>query len=211
MAYLNGQKILLKSNVTTVNFPIDQTYNPESENAQSGKAVAQALKTVDVGRKSVEYELINTITVAPATDGSLPQYIHFTEDSEGKPFELDNFYVNIKAGFIDGSTATLYVKANNNDILLNVPVGFTSEALRRTCVRFRKLYDGFIECSVNSSCADVGDKYWNSQMNMVRHVFISPPDTKPFETITKVSLYTLLGNNKTWLEGSCFELWGIRK
>ena len=46
MAYLNGQKVLLRTNVNTVTLPIDQSYNPESENAQSGKAVAQALTTV---------------------------------------------------------------------------------------------------------------------------------------------------------------------
>lgn len=44
MAYLNGQKILMGANVTITNLPIDQTYSPTSENAQSGKAVAEAVK-----------------------------------------------------------------------------------------------------------------------------------------------------------------------
>ena len=60
MAYLNGQKILLGSNVTIANLPIDQDYNPESENAQSGIAVAQAVS----GKADKEkWELIETVSV----------------------------------------------------------------------------------------------------------------------------------------------------
>ncbi len=61
MAYLNGKKILMKTNVTTAVLPIDQTFNPESENAQSGKAVAQAV--ADFVGNAEQLKLIKTITL----------------------------------------------------------------------------------------------------------------------------------------------------
>ena len=39
------------------------------------------------------YEKIATITVAPAADGSLPQHVIFSADSEGNPFELTDFII----------------------------------------------------------------------------------------------------------------------
>lgn len=42
MAYINGKEIL-NVNATIVPIKVDQTYNPESENAQSGIAVAEAI------------------------------------------------------------------------------------------------------------------------------------------------------------------------
>ena len=48
------------------NRDIDQEYSPESENAQSGKAVAQAIANKKM------YEKIIALTVTPDIDGSLP-------------------------------------------------------------------------------------------------------------------------------------------
>ena len=44
----------------------DQSYNPESSNAQSGKAVAEALATIDVGGGDGKYELIESTTLEEA-------------------------------------------------------------------------------------------------------------------------------------------------
>lgn len=49
---INGQSLLGDGNIdieTDSATIIDQTYNPESENAQSGKAVAEAIANIDVG------------------------------------------------------------------------------------------------------------------------------------------------------------------
>lgn len=56
MAYINGQEVLFSAQFSGIT-NIDQTYNPESENAQSGKAVAEALKTVG------QWQLIEEITL----------------------------------------------------------------------------------------------------------------------------------------------------
>ncbi len=86
MAYLNGQKILLGSNVITGNLPIDQTYSPESENAQSGKAVAQALNTVGGAEQS--YELIEKITTTEEVKS-----INFSKEPDGTPYNFKKLYV----------------------------------------------------------------------------------------------------------------------
>lgn len=45
MAYINDKEILFSPQIVSGGSPVvvDQTYNPESENAQSGKAVAEAI------------------------------------------------------------------------------------------------------------------------------------------------------------------------
>ena len=51
MAYINGKEVLFSSTMVTtegLSVEVDQTFNPNSENAQSGKAVAEALATVKV-------------------------------------------------------------------------------------------------------------------------------------------------------------------
>ena len=76
MAYLNGNKILMGANVALANLPIDQTYKPESENAQSGKAVAQAVANLGGGktwrliRDDTLTEQINQYKVKNDTDGN---------------------------------------------------------------------------------------------------------------------------------------------
>ena len=62
MAYLNDKKILMGAKVTINNLPVDQDYNPESEKAQSGKAVAQALLGVSGGSGGT-WETIANITI----------------------------------------------------------------------------------------------------------------------------------------------------
>ena len=43
------------------NIDVDQTYNPESENAQSGKAVAEAIANIEIsGGGSIDPEILNT-------------------------------------------------------------------------------------------------------------------------------------------------------
>ena len=210
MSYLNGKKVLLGANVTTINIPVDQTYNPESENAQSGKAVAEALRTVTVG--GVEYELINTITVTPDTDGSLPRYVTFTLDKDGTPFELESFYVNIKAGFTDGGSSTLYMSVNGTNVLGNVSVQFKNTELRKTSVHYRQSADGYIDIDLPAgSTTPTEATCWSGQLHVKYGVTIPPQDTKNLKTVTKVTLFTLVGANKTWIDGSKFELWGVRK
>ena len=193
----------IESIVNMAKPPIDQTFNADSENAQSGKAVAEVIKEVT---KVPEYELINTITVTPDTDGSLPQYVYITEDSEGNPFELTDFYIKAYAGFTDGNKSTYYVQVNDNNIMMNAPI--FNDTLRGSITTFRHLPDGFIQVTATD---DVAQKTWDANSFVSRDLMVIPDVAKKFYPATKITLYTLLGTNKTWLEGSKFELWGVRK
>lgn len=62
MVYLDGKKVSMGSKVTIANLPVDQEYNPESEKAQSGKAVAQAISTVSGDNGGTWEKLVDCIT-----------------------------------------------------------------------------------------------------------------------------------------------------
>ena len=80
----------------------DQTYNPESSNAQSGKAVAEALENIDVSGIDISNKMDkfgnvipggNTTTVEVSTDGK-----DFTLDGGVNTLTLNAMRVNINNG-----------------------------------------------------------------------------------------------------------------
>lgn len=77
---------------------IDQTYSPDSENAQSGKAVAEA-----VGGKAdkEEWEQITEITLAEDA------VVSITTDKDGNSFALKKIYIRFNTPAVEGdSTST---------------------------------------------------------------------------------------------------------
>lgn len=103
MAYLNGKKILMGANVAIANLPIDQTYSPESENAQSGKAVAQAVANFGGGETFVTIanitleEAVNTITIDENAFPDIAKVKDFYIDFEiAKPETVQNGNLYIK-------------------------------------------------------------------------------------------------------------------
>lgn len=186
------------------NLAPDQTYDPESENAQSGIAVAEAIAKINTIK---EYEKINTITVSADENGNLPKWVEFSKDSNENPFELDSFYVITKAGFTDGTSSTYYVKVNGNYLTQNIP-NIYNNSLRGSVTAFRHQTDEFIEFSVSAPLNDTWG--YNPNGYLSRQLLVTP-DKAEFYPVKKIALGTLTGTNKTWLEGSKFELWGVRK
>ena len=203
MAYLNGQKILLGSNVVTAKLPIDQNYSPESENAQSGKAVAQAISTIS-GDKA--FEKIATITVAPDTDGTLPTKIIFSADDNGLPFELTDLYCNIKAGITNGATSRIQVKANNGFLISNCNPQF-STSLRYWYFRFDsfgKHNGGIFSAPTGTMGSTFPSSNTSNGINLV-----SPINQICFNRIPKVEI-NIITSGGQWIADSTFELWGVR-
>ncbi|MBQ9977167.1 MAG: hypothetical protein IJP21_01070 [Clostridia bacterium] len=81
MVYLNGEKVSMGSKVTIATLPVDQEYNPESEKAQSGKAVAQALTAV-----GGTWERIVDITTTEEATGIVATAKEFPNISKSKEF-----------------------------------------------------------------------------------------------------------------------------
>ena len=123
MAYINDEQVLFSPNVTLVEGEVDQTYNPESENAQSGKAVAEAVKSKKVvfGNKAtltlednttyIADTPINTLTIVyPETDFICS--VDFTVASEGNVAITlpTSQYIGTMPTFENGTTWELNIK-----------------------------------------------------------------------------------------------------
>lgn len=180
----------------------------EEQKAQARDNIGAA--NADDILKSKVYEHIATITVAPDADGSLPQHVIFTADSEGNSFELTDFFIRAHAGFVSGAQSTLYIDVNKDPAIANGVIGSISTICRYFNIFFRQEAGGMMRAEHTSSTPS--DMYYNAQGTIDCSRLIPPmhPYCKP--PITKIDLYTLLpaGGEKAWVEGSTFELWGVR-
>jgi hypothetical protein len=89
------------------NLAPDQTYNPESQNAQSGKAVAEAIASVDG-----TYELIETITLTE----DVTSITRNTEpNGNAYRFKDVHIYFNWTNGSTKGKSVTLEVHCGNKN------------------------------------------------------------------------------------------------
>ena len=63
--------------------------------------------------------------------------------------------------------------------------------------------------------SSISGKDFSNPQTTIGRTIMYPPN--PYSTdivemsINKIGLYTLIGDYKTWVEGSTFELWGVRK
>ncbi len=154
------------------------------------------------------YEKIATIAVTPAADGSLPKHVIFSVDENGKPFQLTDFMVKAYAGFAGGSKSTLYMNVNGNGVIANGTVGSISSSCRSFNIFFRQEAGGFKRVEYTSSM--IADSHYNSQASIETSRLIPPMSTAAALPVTNVDLYPELGDAQAWVEGSTFELWGVR-
>lgn len=154
------------------------------------------------------YEKIATITVTPSEDGSLPKHVIFSSDSSGESFALTDFMIKAYAGFADGSKSSLYMSVNGNGVIANGGIGSISSSCRGFNIFFRQEENGFKRVEYTSSV--LADGYYNAQTFIENSRLIPPISTMAVSPVTNVDLYTETGDTKAWVEGSTFELWGIR-
>ena len=161
-----------------------------------------------IGESEKVYEHIATITVVPDTDGALPQHVIFTTDSNGNTFELTDFMIHAHAGFVDGAQSTLYMNVNNAGAIVNGAVGSISSSPRSFNIFFRSEDGGFKRVEYTSSMAS--NAVFNAQAAIEQSRLIPPMFAIAELPITKIDIFTSTGTNKQWVEGSTFELWGVR-
>lgn len=157
---------------------------------------------------SKTYEKIATVTVAPDADGNLPKHVIFSLDEEGKAFALTDFMIKAYAGFVDGNKSTLYMNVNGSGVIANGAVGSISAVCRYFNIFFRQESNGFKRVEYTNSM--MIDSYYNSQASIDNSRLIPPMSTVMTLPVTSVDLYTELGDTKAWVNGSTFELWGVR-
>jgi len=158
--------------------------------------------------KQKVYEKIATITVEADKDNPLPKYVIFMADSNGKAFYLTEFMIKAYAGFVDGNKSTLYMTVNGNSVIANGAIGSISSSLRSFNVFFRQEKNGYRRVEYTSSM--MSDGYYNPQASIESSRLIPPISAVAALPVTNIALYTELGDTKAWVEGSTFELWGVR-
>jgi hypothetical protein len=183
----------------------------EQSAAAAAESERRAAELVEDAGGEKEYELINTITVAADEDGSLPQHVIFSADSEGNAFELTDFIIKAYAGFVDGSKSTLYMKLNGTgrSVLNNGSINSISSSLRGFSIYFQADNTGCKRIEYTASGS--GDILYNPALTIQESRLIPPMSDLAYPQITKIDLYTLVGDNKAWVEGSTFTLYGVRK
>lgn len=187
----------------------DQIYDPNSENAQSGKAVANAINDFAL-TKQKNYELIATIKVAPDVDGKLPTVIRFNMDSNGNPLELTDFCLSMVLGVTDGASAKLRFNLNGKLVFGSVNPGLT-KALQSWYINYMDLGSGKLYIAPNDAVVlqthlDQGTPYVTGFIGNVL-----PPTFNGYSPVTNIYIGIPDGIEKTFIEGSEFKLYGVRK
>ena len=156
------------------------------------------------------YEHIATLTVAPDADGNLPQNVVFSADKNGNALSLADFFIKAYAGFVDGNKSTLYMTVNGGSAISNGAIGSISTSRRYFNIFFRQETDGCRRVEYTSSSPS--DVYFNASTVMEQSRLIPPMDEACKPPITNIKLFTQVpaDGTKAWVEGSTFELWGVR-
>lgn len=186
----------------------DKEYDPTSENAQSGIAVAEALSLFTPKEKN--YELIATIKVAPDENGDLPTSIVFTQDDNGKPFELTDFYLSMVLGATDGSAARVRLDINDKMVFGNTPISLNT-SLRGWYINYMDLGSGKLCIAPSTS---IGITYHATTGNANYTGFagaILSPIFEGYSPVTKIKFQNAAGTTKTFINNSEFKLYGVRK
>lgn len=161
-----------------------------------------------IGESEKVYEKIATIAVAPDVDGSLPQHVIFSVDSEGNAFQLTDFMVKVRAGFVSGNKSALYMNVNNQSVIANGAVGSIAAALRSFNIFCQPEKGGFVRVEYTTS--GMIENVYNAQNTIEQSRLIPPMSGCVVFPASKIDLFVGMGDTPAWVEGSTFELWGVR-
>lgn len=175
----------------------DQTYKPTSENAQSGKAVAEA-----IGGKAdkEEYRLIHQATLEES------DVVTISTDTEGKAFALKKLYIRFNTPAIEGdSTSTqIWLHAITVDNTFKPFLPTKSFARNRTKhgsfeAEIKAFWHGEARCTNSGSMAE-------DPSNLTPYgVRIESTNSNPITAIRLCETY-----NGALPSGTYFEIWGVR-
>ena len=104
---LNSVKVLLDVEDKVDKTDIDQTFDPESSNAQSGKAVAEALNSIGGGGEDM-YELIETIEVTEA------EVIRRDNEPDGTPYNFKRVFIHVETTATDFALMRVFFRTSSN-------------------------------------------------------------------------------------------------
>ena len=185
---------------------IDTGTPTEEAHATTKKYVDDALANLPSGGEKV-YELVNTITVTPDTDGTLPSSVIFSLDGNGEAFNLSDFYVTAFLGISASSNLRLYI--NGAGVWGNQKPGSIGTSLRKWELAYNNLGNvGLVYAAASTLAQNAGYPHTNLGDSLL--VPVLPNSSGNFSDITKIEL-GVMASDVTFIEGSTFKLWGVRK
>ena len=172
---------------------VDQTYNPESENAQSGIAVAEAISgKADIPK---DYELIETIT----TTEEVLSIIKNTEPN-GTPYNFDKLCLFIKMGTANKTMDLCWIV--NGYYGSGIGSGFHSSW--SACSVMEIYRDKQLKKPRISLTNHTND--WSNSCYQQTHKIIKGGNNEPFK---RFELYSV-GRATPFPVGTKIEIWGVR-
>ena len=211
---------------------VDQSYNPTSENAQSGIAVAEALvgveETANIARGEAEealekvgvveskiapktYELIATIKVTPDENGNLPTSVIFSKDSSGNSFELTDFCVAMVLGATDGSNARFNVYVNGLGVWGTANIYLVADSLKAYYICYIDTEAGKLCIApTQTSAVTVYPQMASINYNTFKGNIVAP-HFEGYSPVREIKFALSSGTAKTFIANSEFKLYGVRK
>lgn len=171
------------------NLAPDQTYNPESENAQSGKAVAEALANISEGN----YELIETIEVTK------DMAISRIQEPNGTPYNFKRVRICVETTATDFALARFSFKSASN-------VGITHHdfsAFSNSTQTKRSWCEIYSNCGMWAN-RQISWTQYNGYMPTQENAQDFSVSTKQAPTISSISTTTKV------TAGTTVKIWGVR-
>ena len=172
------------------NLAPDQTYNPESENAQSGKAVAEALATL-----GGQYELIEAITVSDEDQKAISRNI----EPNGNAYSIKDVFISIDwENTMDTTTSLSFdIAADGKKYNAFISVPKVNNTSTGTYIRTLRIYN-HITTFFYYTTSNVGQA--NTPSMPMRYLETDKP-------IDEIKLTT---NDKNFPVGAQINIWGVR-
>lgn len=171
---------------------VDQTYSPESTNAQSGVAVAEAVKKSGV-RKIRHIEL---------GAGQTANTLKISTDEDGNPFELTEAFFTAHLVFnASGTTSNLRIRADGGERYIVLKTGLSLANGIITCGGTINAHGGILTTTATYSTTD-NPQSADYVYGMIAKTANITHNLKDIEVLIYNSAFTELK------EGSFLELWG---
>ena len=183
-----GYNVQIDPNGSAFELPeTDQIYNPESKNAQSGIAVAEALEPINN-----QFELIETITLEEAV-------IEITRNAEpnGKAYSFKDIYIKFK--WVNGADSNQAVRATIYSDARNAYVFRAITPINNSISWIKTIYQNGQRLFILS---DATTNHGYGNFNAYIPVLMLE-STKPIDEIT-------IGHATELRAGTKIEIWGVR-
>lgn len=172
---------------------VDQTYSPESTNAQSGVAVSEAVKKAGV-RKIRHIEL---------GTGETAVALSISTDEDGNPFELSEAFFTAHFVFdpVSGTNAAIRIRADAGQRYLVIKTGVSLSTGIITCSGTINAHGGILSTTATYSTTDspqAADTMYGmiAKANGITH------------NLKNIEAFLLVSGQLELKEGSFLELWG---